>query len=126
MIRRLLSACALAALFVVAPGCHAPVTITTAQGKTAFTADQIVQRVNELQSAAIQANGAGGLATSTTRTIVTFCVAADQTLAATPAGWQASVSAAWASAKTQLPVITNPAVAAAISAVDVVLAAVGS
>ena len=84
-----------------------------------------MQRVNELENAAIQAQAAGAIPLATTRVIVQFCVAADQTLAATPTGWQATVKAAWASAKAQLPPISNVALAAAVSGIDVALAALG-
>jgi hypothetical protein len=107
--------------FLAIAACHAPVTITTPQGHAAYTADQIVLRVNELQNAAIQAQATGALPTATARTIVEFCVSADKTLAATPSGWQATVGAAWAEAKTKLPAITNPSVQAAVNAVDVIL-----
>lgn len=106
----------------LATGCHPPATIVTDPGKRAYTADQVVVRVNELQNAAIAANANGSLPEATTRTIVEFCVSADQTLAATPQGWQATLTAAWAETKAKLPPITNPAITAAISAVDVVLA----
>ena len=109
-----------------APACHAPVTVTTPQGKAAYTADQIVVRVNELQRAAVSAEAGHALDTATTRTIVEFCVSADKTLAATPNGWQATVGTAWVEAKKKLPLITNQAVMAAIGAVDVVLATIGS
>lgn len=111
-------------LVLLTPACHAPVTVTTPQGKIAYTADQIVQRVNELENAAIKANGAGQLPLVQTRTIVEFCVAADKTLAATPSGWQATVRTAWAATRAQIPT-TNPAIAAAVTAVDVVLAMEG-
>lgn len=106
--------------------CHAPVTIQTPAGAVAYTADQVVQRVNELQSAVITANSGGALPDATTRMIVSFCVAADKTLGATPSGWQATLTQAWQATKAQLPPITNPAVASAIGAVDIVLAALGS
>ncbi len=51
------------------PACQRPVTITTDAGKLAFTADQIVLRVNELQRAAIDANTRGILDIGTTRTL---------------------------------------------------------
>ena len=106
--------------------CAPPATITTQPGKTAYTADQIVVRVNELQNAASAANATvpPSLPTNTTRTIVQFCVAADKTLASTPIGWQATVATAWATAKAQIPVQTNPSIIAAMSAVDVVLGAI--
>ena len=108
------------------PACAPPPTVVTQAGKTAFTADQIVVRVNELENAAIQANSTGGLPVATTRIIVEFCVSADKTLKATPAGWQATVATAWKQAKAKIPPQTNAAVQSAISAVDVVLASLGS
>jgi len=91
-------------------------------GHVAYTADQIAVRVNELQNAAIQAEASGALSTDTTRQIVQFALAANNTLATTPEGWPATITSAWISLKQVLPPITNPAVAAALSAVDVVLA----
>lgn len=112
-------------LAVTQEACTAPVTVQTPAGKTAYTADQIVVRVNELQNAAIKANATGGLDTTTTRTIVQFAVSADKVLAVTPAGWQQTVGQAWKETKTKLPVIANPTITAVIQAVDVVLAAYG-
>lgn len=114
---------------------HASTSVTTPQGKTAYTADQIVMRVGELQSAAIQANAtqvslANGtirpaLSDSTTWIIVQWCVNANMILKATPNGWQQTLTAAWDKAKTQIPAadLNNTAIAAAIAGVDVVLAA---
>jgi hypothetical protein len=106
--------------------CSPPASIQTPQGKAAYTADQIVIRVNELQAAAIQAEANKGIDTATARIIVQFAVSADKTLKEVPAGWQAAVAKAWAETKAKLPVITNPAVSSAISSVDVVLASFGS
>ena len=94
-----------------------PVTITTPAGATAFTADAAVVRVNELMNVAIAANNSNALDTNTTRQIVTFCVDADQVLAKTPAGWQASVKAAWAVAKPTIST-TNQTITLALAAVD--------
>lgn len=110
------------ALALSVSACHAPVTVTTPQGKIAYTADQIVVRVNELENAAIAANGANALPLITTRTLVEFAVSADKTLAATPSGWQTTIQTAWMETKAKLPPITNPAIQSAIAAVDVVLA----
>ncbi len=115
------------ALSLLPTACAPPPTVVTQAGKTAYTADQVVVRVNELMNAAIAANAAVPpvLTTAATRTIVQFCVAADKTLAQAPAGWPQTVGTAWAQTKARLPVITNPAISAAINAVDVVLAATG-
>lgn len=101
-----------------------PVSLSP-QGKTAYTADQIVQRVNELENAAIQANSAGGLDTNVARVIVSFAVAADKTLKATPQGWQVTIETGWAEVKRQLPMITNPALAVVIGAMDSIVATLG-
>jgi hypothetical protein len=113
---------------VLTPGCHAPVSVTTPQGKVAYTADQIAIRIGELQNAAIQANASNGLSTDTTRIIVQFSVDANRVLAATPSGWQATVAQLWTATKNRLGpgIFTNTAIAAAVSAVDTVLAAFGS
>lgn len=106
---------------VAEQGClHAPANLST-QGKVAYTADQIVVRVNELENAAISANQQQQLSTNATRTIVQFCVSADETLAHTPDGWLATVQAAWAQTKANLPPISNPAITSALAAVDTVL-----
>ena len=109
---------------LLASGCvHRPVTIVTPAGKAAFTADQIVLRVNELGRTAIAANAAGALDLKTTRIIVDFAEAADVTLKALPQGWQATLAAAWAQTKDKLPLTAlGPLVLAAVQAVDVVIA----
>lgn len=109
-------------------GCmKTPVTVVTPQGKTAYSATQILQRVGELQSTAIQAESSKAIPTPVARIIIQYCVNAENVLKATPAGWQATVTAAWQQAKGQLPpgMTGNPAWSAAIAAVDLVLAATG-
>lgn len=108
----------LAAAVLTFSACHAPVTITTPQGHAAYTADQIVVRVNELQNAAIAANQQQALPLATTRAIVEFCVGADKTLAALPSGWQASLLAAWTSTKASLPPTSNVAISSALALVE--------
>jgi hypothetical protein len=117
-------------LILLLAACHAPVTVVTPQGKTAYTADQVVVRVRELQNAAIQANatlvnGQPGLDTATTRIVVQTCVSLAQTLAATPTGWPATIKTAWASFRVQAPQLflgTTP-VALLVQSLDVVIAA---
>ena len=110
-------------LLLAGSACSVPVTVTTPAGKAAYTADQVVVRVNELMNAAIATNAAvpSALPTATTKIIVQFALDADKVLAATPSGWQATVQTAWATAKTQIPPQTNPAIIAAMAAVDVAL-----
>jgi hypothetical protein len=114
-------------LFVLlCPACHAPTTIVTPQGQRAYTADQVVVRINELQNAAIELNKNNGLNDVVTRRIVTFAVQADTVLKQAPAGWQIQVSALWNQVKADLPLQTNQAIIAAMNAVDVVLALGGN
>ncbi len=103
------------ALTPVTLACHPPSTIVTQPGKIAFTADQVVIRVNELQKAAVQANASGALDTANTRIIVEFSVAADKVLKATPSGWQATVKALWLQAAPKITT-TNTTVQLAVTA----------
>ena len=105
--------------------CSRPSTIVTPAGQVAFTKDQIVVRINELENVAIQAAGTGGLPMPTAKIIVKFCVGGDQIIQASASGWQAALAQAWATAKPLIPPTTNAAVVAAISAVDVALATLG-
>jgi hypothetical protein len=95
----------------------------TPAGQTAYKADLVVLRVNELENAALQANAQGGLAIAPAKTIVQFCVTADQVLKTTPSGWTVTLQTSWDLTKKALGTVSNPAVSAAMSAVDVVLAA---
>lgn len=122
---KLLTAVLVSFSLLGAVACHPPASIQTAPGKTAYTADQIVLRINELQNAAIQAEASGGLTTATTRLIVQFCVSADTALKNSPNGWQPTVSAAWAELKRQVIVMPSSAFYTTWNAVDLVLAAIG-
>jgi len=92
-----------------------------------FAADAVVIRVNELQAATIQYCGPaptcapGTIDTQLARQIVETSIALRQTLKAVPAGWQASVKAAWKQARPRFAAIQNPAIVAALAAVDLVI-----
>ncbi len=107
------------------PAC-APKTITDPQARVAYTASQIVQRVNELQNAAISANAGGALSLPATRLIVLFCVQADKALKDVPSGWQLTVQHSWADLKRQLPTITDRTIIGILNTVDVALATLGA
>lgn len=102
--------------------CHPPITIVTPAGKAAFVADRVLQRIEELEKAAIAANAANVLDIKTTRLIVVFARDAAQTLKAVPQGWQATLVTAWRQAKTALPASMTPTVQTAVSLVDTVIA----
>ncbi len=124
-VRRYLCITLLAVSVPTLVACHPPVTIVTPAGKTAYTQDQIVVRINELENVAIQAAGSASLPLPIAKRIVQFTVGADQTIKASKAGWQAAVATAWKELKEYLPPTSNPAVATAIAAVDIVLASLG-
>ncbi len=89
-------------------------------GQIAYTADQIVLRVNELQQAAITANSKGILDTGTTRLIVNWSINADMTLKVLPQGWKVTVQTSWTLAKKDIHT-TNSIIQSAMAAVDAVL-----
>ena len=113
-----------------APACATKLQVQTPDGaqpadqgtKNAYTADQVVIRLQELQIAAMQAEDAGKLDRNTTRTIVTFTTDAARTLKATPGGWYPTVSKAWEQAKRDVPQASLPQVQVYWSAVDIALA----
>ena len=113
--------------------CPPPATVQTPAGKTAFAADQVLQRVEELQNAAIAANvtidaktGLPGLSTSTTRAVVTYCVAAAKTLKASPAGWQATVTTGFSELRGSLSAEDAQRLGPYLAALDAALAGLAS
>jgi hypothetical protein len=108
-------------------GCAGKVVGATPTATAALKADAVVIRVNELQGTVIQACGPapqcqpGSLSTSLARDIVQVCIDLRTTLKAVPVGWQATARAAWAQARPRFAAVTNPAILAALSAVDALL-----
>lgn len=128
--RRLVLWLVLAALLSTTPltsACAKKNTGATPTASAAITADAIVIRVNELQATVIQACGPApacqpnSLSTILARDIVQACIDLRTTLKAVPAGWQATVKAAWAQARPRFASVTNVAILAALSAVDVAI-----
>lgn len=93
--------CTLAIGAVALPACHAPVTVTTPAGRAAFTANEVLTRVERLQDAAIAANKAAALDTPTARSIVFVTVQLAELADAATQGWQAAARQAWTQAKTE-------------------------
>lgn len=122
--------CSKSALFVfllalTLTGCNAPASIVTPQGKTAYTADQIVLRVGALQTATIQAEQTGGIPTAAARTIIGFTVSANKILRDTPAGWQATLATSWRELKPKIPADIRDKLAVVWAAVDFLILSVG-
>lgn len=106
--------------------CTTPVTIVTPQGKIAYTANEVLKRVQELQQVAIAVDATpnNGIPKDVFRVIITFTVEAAKVLDATPAGWGTTLAVAWSNAKGKIPLryLTDPRIQTAILAVDVALA----
>jgi hypothetical protein len=107
-----------------APACAKAPPNLTPVGLHSYTADQVAVRVAEVQNAAIAAEASGALPTATTRIIVQFAVVAADTLKAVPNGWPQTIATAWTAAKQQIGPMTNPLVATAMGALDVVIAGI--
>lgn len=105
--------------------CAPPPSIVTAPGKVAFTADQVVIRVNEFQKTVIQAEATGGLPTAQARVYIAWTVSADKVLKATPAGWPSTIAASWKETKGKVPAPANPTVAALVAGLDTAMASLG-
>lgn len=118
-------AAALVALAVAVPACGkkniltAPPSVVTQQGKVAYTADQVVVRINELENTAIAANNDGSLKDDVAISIVKFCVSADKTAKTTPDGLKPALKTGWAELQKNLVGKTvPPTLTLAIGALD--------
>ena len=121
-VRRMLPLVVIVALV----GCHAPVTIVTPEGKVAYTANEVLKRVEELQKTAIAVAGIpdSGVPLSVTRTIVEFTVSAAKVLDASAPGWGQSLAIAWGDVKRRIPLryLQDARLQFAVAAVDLALA----
>lgn len=90
-------------LVLTLSACVAPVSVQTPEGKRAWAAAQVVQRLGELQSAAIQAESGGSLTLPQARVVVTFTVAGAKTANAAAIGWEKAVLVAFTETKAALP-----------------------
>jgi hypothetical protein len=108
------------ALFVIS--CYPPNVTVEPDARAAYTADQVVIRINRLQNVAIEAQKGGALSTDDTRIIVEFALSANTTLKSVPDGWQKTVMVAWQETKKKLSMVANQSVLAAMDSVDIILA----
>ncbi len=123
VIRGVILATALVPLAVTLSACP-PKSVTTPQGKTAYTADQVAKVVGALQDTVIQANSATppAIPDSTAIPFVQATRAILLTLKATPAGWQATVATAWHAAEQRVPSADLQKFQSYFTAVDVAVA----
>ncbi len=112
----------------VLPACGgARVVGATPTAQAALTADAIVIRVNELQATVIEACGPmpqcqpGSVDTRLARDIVQACIDVRKTLRSVPSGWRETARAGWTQARARFGTVTNPAIIAALAAVDIAI-----
>lgn len=116
-------------LIFLLSGCAKNVVPENPSAAAAITADAVVLRVNEFQAATIQYCGPAPqcapntIDTNLARTIVQTAIDLRATLRAVPDGWKASVKATWATARPKFAGITNAAILAALSALDLAIGA---
>lgn len=118
----------LALVLASTPACLQPPPNLTPQATVAFTADQGVQRLQELENAAIdwasqdQRNVAGA------RLLVQFCVTSAQALGQAPLGWQATLTTAWHTLQQQpdYPKAPGKALATLLATFDAAVTALGA
>lgn len=89
------------------PGCSTPVSIVTPEGKAAYTANEVLVRVERLQDAAIAAHTNGSLNTDTARAIVFVTVNVFEIADAATHGWHATARQAWMQAKADIPALQS-------------------
>lgn len=83
-------------LLVAGPACtHYVPVIASPAAKQAYAADQVVTRIEELQTVVIDLALSNQIPMPTARIIVKWTVAANTTIGQTPNGWQAVVSVGW-------------------------------
>ena len=126
--------CVIALVAVIGiSACNRPVSIVTPEGKRAWVALQTVERLGELQQAAITANALTidrkpALPTDVTRVIVGYCVSAVRVAQQMPGGWAKTVIQGWAEAKTKIPpqYLSSPYIQAAVTLFEAILADLAS
>ncbi len=125
--RRLLPAALLAVALgagFTLPACtHAPPSVVTAHGKAAWNADKAVQAFGDLQTVVITLNRAGDLPDATAVPIARDIKAIVTTLDTVPEGWRAATLTGWKSIRALLPANPTLQLQAAITSVDVLIAA---
>lgn len=121
-LRRLVLPFVLVAALLGTPACHAPASVQTPTGKAAYTADQLVIRLGELENTVIAANLAGSLADRDATKLVRFCVDAAKVAKSAPAGWPILITNAWTQVKLDVPALAKPPLLTYVPLIDIALA----
>lgn len=108
-------------LTLVAGCCERPLLITTEAGRQAFQANEVLERVENLQNAAITAYRNGALSRDTTRAIVFATVQIAEFTNAAQQDWRTMVRQAWIQAKRDLSALRDERFRAYVAALDALL-----
>lgn len=98
--------------------------VESVQVRAVKYAQAALTRVGELQTAAIAANRAGGLADHPAVIVVQFCVAAEKVLRDAPTSWYDSVAALYTKLQTDLTALDKQKLSTLLTALDAVLSSV--
>lgn len=105
--------------------CHPPASIETEPGKKAWYAEQILQRIDEVQNITIQLSKASppAIRIETARVIVQFCVSSAKVVKDLPDGYAKMILTAFNELKTKLPaeVAQNPSLVTALAILEGIL-----
>jgi hypothetical protein len=130
--KRLPGALLLATIALLAIACVPP-SLQTPEGRAGYTADQVVRLLQNLQSAAIDANAAIDpatgqplLATATALRVVEFTIDSGRILKNAPEGWRASIGPAYAAMKDQLSAADRQRLGPYLAAVEAAIAIGGA
>lgn len=118
-IQRRLIGIGLVLAFVAA--CTPPPTIVTEPGKRAFSADQVLQRVEELQNFTIATYRAGNVDRQVAEAINFALEQINEFADIETANWRANVIRAWGNAKDSIPALTQGRFAPYSAAIDALL-----
>lgn len=100
-----------------------PASIASPAARTAYTANEVVNRIGEFQSLVIDLSDKNIIPVSSARQIVSWSVASLKTIKAFPSGWQATVLAGY---KAVRPMIADiPAIANWVPIIDGLVGFIG-
>jgi hypothetical protein len=109
-------------VFLAVSACTPPPSIETEPGKKAWYAEQVLQRIDEVQNITIQLSKTTPptLKMETATVIVQFCVSSAKVVKEMPDGWPKVVLAAFNEIKTKLPaeVAQNPTLVTALAVLE--------
>jgi hypothetical protein len=106
------------AIVLLCASCTPPPAVITEPGRQAYTADQVLQRIESLQAATITAFQAGEIDRETSRAIITVTIEMAKLADAASTGWRNFVITAWRRARERIPALSQSPLSAYAAALD--------